>query len=130
MLVVVQDPEVDGIDVEPLQELERDDRMLPQRRALVGIEPVRLLQDRVRDGDLAEIVEEAREAELRDAASGSPSACPIASTRTATAWEWLPVYVSRASTTRIRLPTARRRASYSTVAASSSDQDSSGRSRL
>ena len=50
--------------------------------------------------------------------------CPIVSTRIATDCEWLPVYVSRASTTRMRLSVARRRASYSTLSASSRDHDS------
>ncbi len=89
-LVVVQDPAIDRRDAQPLEQARAEHGVLAHHPQLVRIELARLLQDAVGDRDLAQVVQQARQAHLLDhldveahrcARSPRPGAKPSASER-------------------------------------------------
>ena len=72
MLVVVEDPHVDRLELQAVEQRMPERRMGANDALLVRRQPARLLQDLVGDPDLAEVVQQTRDPDLLDELLAEP----------------------------------------------------------
>ena len=120
VLVVVEDPVVDRLDAEAVEQGVTELRMPADDGELVLREPARCAQDGVGRPIFPRSCRRPPSRSRSTVSGSSPSSIPIASESEETISEWLAVDGSRASTKRTRFFAARRRASRSVARSSSS----------